>query len=51
MFDLDGTHLATLHLPSDLEVMDIRDGHLTGVVKDDFDVERVVVYRVNDGSN
>lgn len=50
VFDLDGTHLATLHLPSDLEVMDIRDGYLTGVVKDDFDVERVVVYRVNDGS-
>lgn len=28
--------------------MDIRDGYLTGVVKDDFDVERVVVYRVKD---
>lgn len=50
VFDLEGAHLATLLLPSDLEVMDIRDGYLTGLVRDDFDVERVVVYRVREGA-
>lgn len=50
VFDLDGSRLATLHLPADLTVTDVRDGYLTGVVRDDFDVERVVVYRIDDGS-
>lgn len=46
VFDLNGRHLAMVRLPIDLEVMDVRDGLVTGVRRDDLDVERIEVYRL-----
>ena len=46
VFDGSGEHIATVELPANLKLMDIRGDRLAGVNRDDLDVERVVVHRI-----
>jgi hypothetical protein len=50
VFDADGAWLGAVETPAGLRVTDIGDGHVLGVVRDDFDVEYVRMYRLERGS-
>jgi len=43
-----GDVIGTLETPEGLEVQQIERGYVTGIVTDEFDVERVLVYRILD---
>lgn len=42
----DGTVAATITLPEGLVLSDVRGDRLTGVTRDELEVERVVVYEI-----
>lgn len=44
IFATDGTWLGTVDTPASFFVLDIGDGHVTGVGRDDLGIERVLVY-------
>jgi len=46
IFSDDGRWLATVTVPGRFRVMDVRDGVVAGVAKDELDVERVQVWRL-----
>ena len=49
VLDPEGRPLARVETPVGLDVMHIGAEHVTGVVRDELDVEYVVVYRVENG--
>lgn len=46
VFRRDGAPVAALELPRSLTLLAVRDGHLLGVLRDELDIERVVVYEI-----
>jgi hypothetical protein len=50
VFDADGAWLGAVETPAGLRVTEIGDAYLLGVVRDDFDVEYVRMYRLERGS-
>jgi hypothetical protein len=44
VFDADGRAIARATTPAGVEVMHVRDGHITGLVRDSLDVQYVVVH-------
>lgn len=46
VFDADGRAIARATTPAGVEVMHVRDGHVTGLVRDSLDVQYVVVHAI-----
>jgi hypothetical protein len=46
VFDPDGRMLGTIQLPPGLRITDIGADYVVGIGRDDFNVERVVMYRL-----
>jgi hypothetical protein len=50
VFEADGRSIARIELPGSLRVMHLGKDHVTGVVRDELEVEYVVVYRIEEAS-
>jgi hypothetical protein len=50
VFDTDGMWLGDVDLPQDLQVFEVGDGYILGLVQDDLDVEYIRLYRFSGGT-
>lgn len=46
ILDAAGTQIASIQMPDSLSVLDVRDSHLLAIVRDEWDVERVVIRNI-----
>jgi hypothetical protein len=46
VFDPEGVLVTSVHTPEGLRILDIGDDYVLGVVRDEFDVERVRLHRL-----